>query len=33
LETIEPFEEAIDFIKDAGGDAFKLCSQCVMIDT
>ena len=28
METVEPFEEAIDLIKDAGGDAFKLCFQC-----
>ena len=28
METVEPFEEAIDLIKDAGGEAFKLCFQC-----
>ena len=28
METVEPFEEAIDLIRDAGGDAFKLCFQC-----
>ena len=28
METVEPLEEAIDLIKDAGGGAFKLCFQC-----
>ncbi len=28
METVEPFEEAIDLIRDAGGEAFKLCFQC-----
>jgi Fe-S oxidoreductase len=28
LEAVEPFEEAIDLIKEAGGEAFKLCFQC-----
>lgn len=28
MEIVEPLEEAIDMIRDAGGDAFKLCFQC-----
>ncbi|MBN2034584.1 MAG: (Fe-S)-binding protein, partial [Deltaproteobacteria bacterium] len=28
MDELAPFEEAIDLIKEAGGDAFKLCWQC-----
>ncbi len=28
METVEPLEEAVDLILEAGGDAFKLCFQC-----
>ena len=28
METVEPLEEAIDLIREAGGEAFKLCFQC-----
>lgn len=28
LECLTPFKEGIDLIKEAGGDAFKLCWQC-----
>jgi Fe-S oxidoreductase len=28
LEFLAPFKEGIDLIKEAGGDAFKLCWQC-----
>jgi heterodisulfide reductase subunit C len=28
LEYLTPFKEGIDLIKEAGGDAFKLCWQC-----
>jgi Fe-S oxidoreductase len=28
VEVVEPFKEAIDMIKEAGGDAFRLCFQC-----
>jgi len=31
--TVAPFKEAIDEIKAAGGEAFKLCYQCGMCDT
>jgi len=33
VETIAPFKEAIDAIKEAGGEAFKLCYQCGLCDT
>ena len=33
METIAPFKEAIDAIKEAGGEAFKLCYQCGLCDT
>jgi len=32
METVAPFKEAIDAIKEAGGDAFKLCYQCGLCD-
>ncbi len=33
METIAPFTEVIDEIKDAGGDIFKLCFQCGLCDS
>ena len=33
METIAPFIEVIDEIKEAGGDVFKLCFQCGLCDT
>ena len=33
METIAPFIEVIDEIKQAGGDVFKLCFQCGLCDT
>ena len=33
METVAPFKEVIDEIKEAGGDAFKLCFQCGLCDT
>jgi Fe-S oxidoreductase len=33
VETISPFIEAIDEIKDAGGEAYKYCYQCGLCDT
>lgn len=33
METIAPFLEVIDEIKEAGGDVFKLCFQCGLCDT
>ncbi|MFC1946563.1 (Fe-S)-binding protein [Chloroflexota bacterium] len=33
METITPFQEAIDEIKEAGGEAFKYCYQCGLCDT
>ncbi len=33
METIAPFKEVIDEIKDAGGEVFKLCYQCGKCDT
>jgi len=33
METVAPFKEAIDAIKEAGGEAFKLCYQCGLCDT
>ncbi len=32
METIAPFTEVIDEIKEAGGDIFKLCFQCGLCD-
>jgi Fe-S oxidoreductase len=32
VETIAPFIEVIDEIKEAGGDVFKLCFQCGLCD-
>ena len=33
METIAPFIEVIDEIKEAGGEVFKLCFQCGLCDT
>jgi Fe-S oxidoreductase len=33
METVTPFKEAIDAIKQAGGEAFKYCYQCGTCDT
>jgi Fe-S oxidoreductase len=33
METISPFKEAIDEIKEAGGEAYKYCYQCGLCDT
>ncbi len=33
METIAPFIEVIDEIKQAGGEIFKLCFQCGLCDT
>ncbi|MCJ7809413.1 MAG: (Fe-S)-binding protein, partial [Desulfobulbaceae bacterium] len=32
METVAPFKEVLDEIKQAGGDAFKLCFQCGLCD-
>ncbi len=33
METVAPYKEIIDIIKDSGGEAFKLCYQCGLCDT
>jgi len=33
VETVAPFIEVIDEIKDAGGEIYKLCFQCGLCDT
>lgn len=33
METVAPFKEVIEEIKDAGGEAFKYCFQCGLCDT
>ena len=33
MEIVAPFEDAIDAIKEAGEDTFKLCYQCGLCDT
>ncbi len=33
METIAPFLEVIDEIKESGGEVFKLCFQCGLCDT
>ena len=33
MEAVSPFREAIDVIKEAGGEAFKLCYQCGLCNT
>ena len=32
METVAPYKEIIDVIKESGGDAFKLCYQCGLCD-
>jgi Fe-S oxidoreductase len=33
VETVAPFKEVIEEIKEAGGEAFKYCFQCGLCDT
>ena len=33
METVAPFKEVIDEIKEAGGEAFKYCFQCGLCDS
>ena len=33
METVAPYKEIIDVIKDSGGETFKLCYQCGLCDT
>ncbi len=33
MEIVAPFDEAIDAIKEAGGEQFKFCYQCGLCDT
>jgi len=33
VETVAPYKEIIDVIKESGGDPFKLCYQCGLCDT
>ncbi|SDU65485.1 (Fe-S)-binding protein [Desulfobacula phenolica] len=33
METVAPFKEVLDEIKEAGGDIFRLCFQCGLCDT
>ncbi len=33
METVAPFKEGIDAIKEAGGELYKLCYQCGLCDT
>ncbi len=33
METLAPFKEVVDEIKDAGGEAYKRCFQCGLCDT
>jgi len=33
METVAPFKDAIDAIKETGGEAFKFCYQCGLCDT
>ncbi len=32
METVTPYKEIIDVIKESGGEAFKLCFQCGLCD-
>ena len=32
METVAPYQEIIDVIKESGGDAFKRCFQCGLCD-
>jgi len=31
VEAVAPLKEASDLIRDAGGEAFKLCFQCGLL--
>ncbi|PLX39735.1 MAG: Fe-S oxidoreductase [Deltaproteobacteria bacterium] len=33
VETVAPFEDIVEIIKEKGGDAFKYCYQCGLCDT
>ena len=33
METVAPFKEVVEEIKEAGGEAFKYCFQCGLCDT
>jgi Fe-S oxidoreductase len=33
VETVAPFKEVIEEIREAGGDAYRLCFQCGLCDT
>ncbi len=33
METVAPFKEVVEEIKEAGGDAFRFCFQCGLCDT
>jgi Fe-S oxidoreductase len=33
VDTVTPFKDAIDLIKETGGEAFKFCFQCGLCDT
>ena len=33
METVAPFQEVIDEVKEKGGDAVKFCYQCGKCDT
>jgi Fe-S oxidoreductase len=33
VETVAPYKEIIDVIKESGGEVFKLCYQCGLCDT
>jgi Fe-S oxidoreductase len=33
VETVVPYKDIIDLIRESGGDAFKLCYQCGLCDT
>ena len=32
METVTPFKEIVDLIKEQGGEAFKYCYQCGLCD-
>ena len=32
METVAPYKEIIDAIKESGGEAFKICYQCGKCD-
>ncbi|MBW6487088.1 MAG: 4Fe-4S dicluster domain-containing protein, partial [Syntrophobacterales bacterium] len=33
METVAPYREIIDVIKENGGEVFKFCYQCGMCDS